>query len=38
MPFGTAQVLPGSMPFGARTFLEHFRTRDHLADKYPCLR
>ena len=27
-----AQALPGSAPCGARTFLEHLRTRDHPAD------
>ena len=32
MPFSTAQVLPGSVPSGARTFLEYFCTRDHPAD------
>src|ERR1700738_2496140 len=29
---GTAQVLPGSVPAGARTFLEHLHARDHPAD------
>lgn len=32
VPFGTAQALSGSVPSGARTFLEHFRARDHPAD------
>jgi len=27
-----AQALPGSVPYGARTFLECLRTRDHPAD------
>src|SRR5678815_4396694 len=27
-----AQALPGSVPYGARTFLGCFRTRDHPAD------
>jgi len=27
-----AQALPGSAPYGARTFLECLRTRDHPAD------
>ena len=27
-----AQALPGSAPYGARTFLEHGSTRDHPAD------
>ena len=27
-----AQVLPGNVPYGARTFLEHLRARDHPAD------
>jgi len=29
---GTAQALPGSVPAGARTFLEHLHARDHPAD------
>ena len=29
---GLAQALPGSVPYGARTFLECLRTRDHPAD------
>ena len=27
-----AQVLPGNVPYEARTFLEHLRARDHPAD------
>jgi len=27
-----AQALPGSVPYGARTFLECLHTRDHPAD------
>jgi hypothetical protein len=27
-----AQALPGSAPYGARTFLERLRARDHPAD------
>jgi hypothetical protein len=29
VPCSTAQALPGSVPAGARTFLEHTRARDH---------
>jgi hypothetical protein len=32
VPRGTAQALPGSAPYGARTFLEHSRARDRPAD------
>jgi len=32
MHFGIAQVLPASVPSGARTFLEHFHARDHPTD------